>query len=113
MLIRNITRQTILASNAVFAKTFLSRARGLLGRKDLAVEEALIIPRCPQIHMLFMRFPLDVIFADKNRKVVGLVRGIRPFFLSPYFFRGYYAVELKAGTIAASRVQVGDLLSFE
>ncbi len=113
MHIQNITRQTLLASNAVLANTFLSRARGLLGRQALAVGEALIIPQCPQIHMFFMKFPIDVVFADKNRNVVGLVKNIKPFSLSSFFFRGHYAIELKAGTIAESGIQVGDRLSFE
>ena len=113
MIIQNKTQQSLLAPNALLAKTFFSRARGLLGRKELAVGEALIIPQCPAIHMFFMKFPIDAIFADKSRKVVGLVSNIKPFSMSTFFFRGYYAIELKAGTIAASGIKIGDVLSFE
>lgn len=113
MIIRNLTQQTIFASTAVLAKTFLARSRGLLGRKEISSGEALIIAQCPSIHMFFMKFPIDVVFTDKSCKVVGLVKDIKPFSLSPFFFRGYYAIELKAGTIVASGIKMGDVLSFK
>lgn len=113
MILRNITQQTIFIPNAVLAKTFFARSRGLLGRKEIASDQALIIAQCPSIHMFFMKFPIDVVFADKKCKVIGLVKNIKPFSLSPFFFHGYYAIELKVGTIAVSGVKIGDVLSFE
>jgi hypothetical protein len=113
MLIYNKTRQIPLVQNATVAKTFFDRAKGLLGKKHILKDEALIIPGCSAIHMFFMRFPIDVVFADKEKKVVGLVRNIKPFFLSPIFFRAYFAIELQAGIITAYGIQIGDVLSFE
>jgi len=113
MRIWNNTQNTILASKAILAKSFFERACGLLGKDNLEADEALIIPQCPAIHMFFMKFAIDVVFTDKSWKVVGLVKNIKPFSLSAFFLRGYFAIELKAGTIDASRTKIGDVLKFE
>jgi len=62
----------------------------------------------PRIHMLFMKFPIDVIFIDRANTVVGLCPNIRPFQFSPFFPRAHSAIETPAGTIAASQTQMGD-----
>jgi hypothetical protein len=63
--------------------------------------------------MFFMRFPIDVIFVDKNNRVVGLVAAIQPYRLSPIFWKASYAIELKTGAIQASLTGVGDIIRLE
>ena len=46
------------------ARSFLQRARGLLGRAPLAADEALLIRPCSSIHTFGMRFAIDVVFID-------------------------------------------------
>ena len=113
MKIINKTQGTILATEVEIADSILSRLVGLLNRASLSENAGLIITDCRSIHMFFMRFAIDVIFLDRRYKVVGLVKGIKPFRLSPYFWRAYYAVELPSGTINKSKVNVGDQLSVE
>ena len=113
MRILNSSQKTVIAQNASLADTPLSRLQGLLGRKDFPTGEALVITQCRSIHMMFMHFAIDVIFADKEKRVVGVVKDIRPFSLSPYFWRAFYAIELPVGTIALSKTCVGDELGFE
>ena len=110
MQIFNKTKNTILAKRAVIADTFLERMIGLLNRKSLALDEALIITACQSIHTFFMRFSIDVIFIDKAQRVVGIIEGIKPFRLSPVFWKACWAVEVHSGTIASSKTSVGDLL---
>lgn len=112
MSIRNKSKDTILAQSATIANTFWTRLVGLIGRKDLPFGIALIITRCQSIHMLFMRFPIDAVFVDRHHCVVGCVEAIRPFYLSPIFFRSKYAIELKVGTIKATKTSVGDQLEW-
>jgi len=104
----NLTQKILLSNNVIIADTFFSRMKGLLGRSSLPDGEALLITRCNSIHMLFMRFAIDVVFLDKNDVVVGLVRSIKPFRLSPIFFRSCCAVELKEGSIEKTGTKVGD-----
>lgn len=112
MTILNSTRHSTVCSQTYFADTLRARLVGLLNRTKIASEEALVITECRSIHMFFMRFAIDVIFADKNKKVVGIVKNIRPFFLSPYFFRAYYAIEGAVGMIERSKTEPGDQLEF-
>ena len=113
MKIVNTTRNTILADNIQIADNMFSRCKGLLGQKFLEKGSALIIRPCNSIHMFFMRFSIDVIFLDKHSKVVGLVKNIRPFRLSPLFFYACQAIELPAGTIDVSSTELTDTISFQ
>lgn len=109
----NRTKGTEIAAEVELADTFFSRMRGLLGRRELNEGQALLITRCQSIHMFFMRFPIDVIFVDKNNVVVGLTSNIRPFQLSPVFFKSSFVLECPAGTIADKAVSVGDQLDLQ
>lgn len=111
--VRNATRSTVIAHQAHVADTFFSRMAGLLGRRSLPKKEALIITRCQSIHMFFMRFAIDAIFVDRNNQVVGLVQGIKPFRLSPIFFRASFVVELPEGSIVQSNTSLGDKIEIK
>jgi len=113
MPIYNKTQRTVLARQAFVANNFLKRSIGLLGRERLDADEALIIPQCQAIHMFFMRFPIDVVFVDRKHHVVGLVHKIKPFCMSPLFWKAYFAIELPAGTIERTKTVKGDVLDFE
>jgi uncharacterized protein len=108
MSIVNLSKNYMIAEHAWKAQGFWSRARGLIGKKLLRPGEALLIPHCQAIHMFFMRFSIDVIFIDKHKKVVGLVKNIKPFQLSPFFFMAREAIELVAGTIDRTKTSLGD-----
>jgi hypothetical protein len=106
----NATRGSVLAERCEVARSFFARGRGLMGREALGAGEGLLIEPCSSVHSFFMRFPIDVVFADKRHAVVGLAVAMPP--NRPYAgaWRARYVVELPAGTIAVSGTQVGDLL---
>lgn len=111
--ILNTTKNTVIAQKGTVADTFLPRMTGLLNKKSLRVDEALIITKCQSIHMFFMRFSIDVIFVDKNNCVVGLVERIKPFRLSPIFPRSNYAIEVSEGTIVQTKTSIGDKIEIK
>jgi len=113
MTIRNLTQNTRIAGQAVRADTFLKRMQGLLGRASLATGEALVIAPCRSVHMLFMRFSIDVVFLDWSSRVVGLCADLQPFSFSPVFWKSACAIELPAGTIKKTNIRVGDNLSIK
>ena len=104
----NLTRQCTIASSVKVASNPWQRVKGLLGTRTLPQQEALVITRCQSIHMVFMKFPIDVIFCDAQNTVVGLCENIQPFCFSPIFWKASYAIELPAGSINASKTQIGD-----
>jgi uncharacterized membrane protein (UPF0127 family) len=67
-MIANLTRNTTIASHVEIAQDPLSRMKGLLGKNDFPKGEALVITHCQSIHMFFMKFPIDVIFCDRQDK---------------------------------------------
>ncbi len=108
MKIFNKSKNTVIAENVILADTFWTRIKGLLGREELRAGEALVITQCQSIHMFFMRFAIDAIFVDKEDYVIGLVARIKPFCLSPVFFRSKYVIELREGTIGTTKTSLGD-----
>lgn len=113
MRILNKSKQTIISQQTKIADSILSRLIGLLERSSIDPQEALVITHCRAIHMFFMRFSIDVIFVDKNNRAIGLIARIKPFQISPYFFRSHYAIELPPGKIQETKTTLGDVIAFE
>ena len=61
-----------------YARGFFQRAIGLIGRRDLPDGEGLCFQRCRSVHTAFMRFPIDVLFLDRQGRIVARVMGLRP-----------------------------------
>ncbi|PIP83134.1 MAG: hypothetical protein COR54_11300 [Elusimicrobia bacterium CG22_combo_CG10-13_8_21_14_all_63_91] len=105
----NRTRDRIVAREVALADTAASRAQGLLGRDRMEAEEGLWIVPCPMIHTFFMRFPIDVLFLDRNLRVRRVIEDLKPWRLSPWVFTAHSVLELPAGALDGS-VSEGDLL---
>jgi uncharacterized membrane protein (UPF0127 family) len=88
------------------------RARGLLGRSGLQRGEGMLIDRAGSVHMFFMRFPIDVVFLDRDRRVVGVRPGLRPWRVAGAR-RAVAALELPAGAAAEAGIEEGVVLAFE
>lgn len=113
MRIINQTQKKTLAEKAILADTMASRFIGLLRHPVLPVGEGLVITQCHSIHMFFMKFAIDVVFIDRNKIVVGLVKNIKPFQMSGYYWRADCAIELPAGQIETTKTALGDKISWE
>ncbi len=109
----NRSKGTELASSAERATSFWQRGRGLLGRPGLPPGGGLVITPCSEVHMLGMRFALDVIFLDRQQRVVKLYPNLRPW--RPYAgaWGSHTTLELPVGSIAATATAVGDELAIE
>jgi uncharacterized membrane protein (UPF0127 family) len=94
------------------ADSFLARTRGLLGRKRLEPGEGLLIRGTSSVHTHFMRFAIDVVFLDRDGRVLKLSRELRP-----WRFAGSRGasdvVELPAGTCDRVDLREGVRLNLE
>lgn len=90
------------------ADTFVGRFLGLMFRRSLPGHSALWLIPCNSIHMFFMRFSIDVVFLDKQNKIVKLAEHVQPWSMIPPVGAAYSALELQAGTIRKHGLQVGD-----
>ena len=55
-----------------------ARLLGLAGLREVPYPSALLILRCSSVHTFGMRFPIDVLFLDEHREVIGERRGLGP-----------------------------------
>ena len=113
MRIKNLTRNTDLATRASAARSFWPRLVGLLGRRSLDAGDGLLIEPCRSVHTIFMRFPIDVVYVDRDMAVVKTAHDLRPFRVSGAIRSARSVIELPSGTIARSGTSVGDQLSIE
>lgn len=113
MKIINQTKNTILAEDVIMADTPLKRIKGLLGRKEFKKGQAIILKPCNSIHTFFMRFPIGVLFIDKENRVIKAIPHLEPFRLTSIYFNAAFTVELPADTIPSTLTQAGDRLSLE
>jgi len=117
--VRNVTRGTMLAERARAGSSFWDLLRGLMLRPSLAPGEGLWLPRVNNIHMLFMRFPIDAIFVGRPeagvaRAVVAVRPHLPPWRGIVWWVRGAHGVlEVPAGTAEATDTRKGDRLLFE
>ncbi len=109
--IENKTTGAVVADHATSATNPWTRFRGLMLRSALGPGEGLIIRPCSSIHMMFMRFPIDAVFFDKDQRVTKVARNVRPWRGLAFGGRGAKCViELPLG--AAAGIEAGHQLAF-
>lgn len=111
--ILNVSRGTTVAEQARVARSYWSRLVGLTGRGGLGEGEGLLLSPCSSVQCFFMRFPIDVIFVDREAQVVKVVPSLRPFRLALGGRGAWAALEVPAATAARSGTVVGDRLAVE
>ena len=112
ILIRNLTRNTILADAAAIADTSAKRNVGLLRHKKLDPGDGLWILPCESIHTFFMRFAIVLVYLDKKKRVRKVRHAVRPWRLSACL-TAHSVLELPAGTAAATGTAKGDEIEIE
>lgn len=100
----------ILAERAEWSGSLWQRFRGLMFRRSLDEGAALVLAPCNSIHMLFMRFPIDVLFLDRDNRATKLTHRLKPYRVAFGTRRTHSAIELPAGTLDRLEIQVGDEL---
>jgi uncharacterized protein len=105
----NATRNTVLATRLTLADTPETRDKGLLGRESLPPGEGLWIVPCQAIHMFFMRFPIDLVYIDRGKRVRKVRSNVAPWRIS-VCLTAYSVLELPAGTVRESCTQCDDVL---
>ena len=109
----NATKGTVLGERIGVADTSLSRMVGLLGKNSLDAGTGLLIIPSQAVHTVAMRFPIDVVFVDRNCRVVHVQPALAPYRISGLHWRARCVLELPVGTIAETGTGVGDELLIE
>ncbi len=99
----------VISERAVLCRSLLSKARGLMFRarhKDLVFEfkkEKIV-----GIHMLFVFFPIDLLFLDSNMKVAEIKENLKPFSFYTPKNKARLVIELKKGKVGENSVRLKD-----
>ena len=112
--IKNLNANRIIALDSRTAESTLSRYLGLMFTRPK--QSALILKfrdeKKISLHMAFVFYPIDVIFANGRKEVVDIKRNFEPFQVYSSPVKAMYAIELPAGTADKSRTKIKDKLSF-
>jgi len=112
LVIYNANTGELLGDRVALAATLVARVRGLIGRRRLETGEGLWLVPCSAIHMVGVRFPIDVLFLDRELRVLKVVHELPPNRLAGQ--KGACtALELPAGTLARTGTRSGHVLRIE
>ena len=112
----NATREQLLCENCAIADNPVTRIRGLMGRSSLEANEGLLIIPCASIHMMGVKFALDVIFISRENIVMDFVENIAPgkmYVAKKQNGKAHAALEISVGVIARTGTQTGDRITIE
>ena len=109
----NASRGTDVARECKVAQGLRERVLGLHLLPQLKAGEGLLLPGATTIDTTFMRYPIDLVFLDRSRRVTRIVPELKPWRMVVRTFGGHDCLELPAGAAAASGTVAGDKLAFE
>lgn len=113
MVLYDAAKDIVISSCVLRAYTVFKRMKGLLGRKHLADDCCMHLMPCSSIHTFFMQFPIDVLFTDRELRVVHLMENVGRGRMSPIVRKSYSVFELPAGRIKRFRIQLGDRMQLK
>jgi uncharacterized membrane protein (UPF0127 family) len=99
----------VIANPVELALDSASRRRGLLGRTRFEKGSALIIAPSSAVHTFFMAFPIDIVFLDRQGRIVNISRSV-PARRIRLALRAYAVVEVPSGALRDAPLQPGDRL---
>jgi uncharacterized membrane protein (UPF0127 family) len=108
--LNNSTKAAVIGTNIAVADSFATRFLGLMGREGLDAGHGMWIKPSSGVHTMWMRFTIDVVALDRNRKVCALWPRLKPWRISPVSTKIASVVELPPGSIQKMGIEVGDQL---
>ncbi|MBW3004667.1 DUF192 domain-containing protein [Candidatus Woesearchaeota archaeon] len=113
-MIKNTTKKTVIARYCKKRRNILAKTFGLMLKNNITplmfiFRKEKIVP----IHTLLVRKPIDLVYLDRQMKVVDIKENLLPYRFYTPKARAMYVLELPAGFIGKSRTSVGDLVNFK
>ncbi len=114
MIIKNAAKKNIICTDAKFCKSIFSKARGLMfAKKPKALVFIFKKEKIAPLHMLFVFFPIDILFLNKNKEIVEIRESLRPFAFYTPKNKAMCIIELPKGAVRKTKTAVGDKISFD
>jgi hypothetical protein len=112
-IVRNADTGRVLAWRVRRADSWLDRTVGFLPRASIAPEEGIWFEHCSAVHTLGMRSALDVVFLDKEYRVVKVEPNVAPHKLYVGAPKAHVVVEFGPGFAKANPLAPGERLELE
>jgi uncharacterized protein len=108
----NRTRTTYLATELMIARAHWTRFRGLMATDASRFRrgQGLWISPSHGVHTFAMRFPIDVVYLDRDRIVIHVEEELQPWRLAAVRIQAASVLELPIGAIRESQTALGDLV---
>jgi uncharacterized membrane protein (UPF0127 family) len=106
----NQTRESFLSLNVALTDTHFGRLKGLVGRLRLKGDEGIWVVPSQGVHTIGVLFAVDLIYLDKDNRVIHLDESFGSFRIGPVRSAGASVLELPMRTIYSSQTQMGDQL---
>jgi uncharacterized membrane protein (UPF0127 family) len=91
----------------LIADSFFMRLAGLMFRKPLPAATGLLLAPCNSVHMCFMRFAIDVVYLDKDYKIIKVVKNLKPWIGLSICSHAWAVLEMNAGEAERCGCEVG------
>ena len=107
----------VVASDVEMADSVVKQTLGLMFRKGISPGYAMVFDMRREqyigIHMAFVFFSIDLVYLDRERRVVDIKRHLRPWIGIAFpRKRARYAIEMPAGTADRHQIREGDTLEW-
>lgn len=110
--LKNVTTGEIIAANVERANGFWRRLVGFITQNNVRPDDGLWYDRCSAIHTMGMRERIDVVFLDKNHRVIRVERAI-PRYRFAMMYGARAVIELGEATLQGRDLLAGDELALE
>jgi uncharacterized protein len=109
----NKNKATVVGAQISVADSFFPRLIGLMGRRSLEPGHGMLITPSSGVHTCWMRIAIDVVALDKRNRVLKLGHAVKPWRLSGLTLKTIRVLELAAGQIHATGIEIGDELEIQ
>ena len=92
------------------ADSFFTRLAGLMFQKKLPQGTGLLLAPCNSVHMCFMRFAIDVIYINKEYKILKVVKNLKPWTGLSMCRNAWATLEINTGEAERCGLEVGGKL---
>jgi len=112
--VNNRTAKSVVAPDYLLCATLWRKATGLMFTSSMKKPLLFIFMKERRwgLHMLFVFYPIDVLFLDKGKRVADIKENFRPFTFCTPKKPCLYIIEVPVGTIRKSKTSIGDVLKF-
>jgi len=110
-----LRKETVIFPNVKILKGVFEKSRGLMLKRELKEDEALLF-RFKRIgrygfHMFFVFFPIDIVWLNDKMKIVEIHKNFKPFsYYSPKCLANN-VIEMRKGSISRLNLSLGDKLT--